>query len=179
MISHPGWLIYSFIHQVLLASCFGARHRGCSPARSPRALPPWKCQWACQTSPVKCVADVNLGNNYTNGSVRIVEKRHCIHFGLDTLFGTFNNRKTTFWMQQLTDPLLTPEATGCSLPAFQRPAMDLPAGHGHRGTQLRGEGRLQPVPHCHPPGAWSSPRCWHHLLDSGVTGAGLLCPTAS
>lgn len=80
-------------------------------------MPPWKCQSACQTSPVKCVTDVNLGNNYTNSSVRIVEKRHCVHFGLDTLFGTFN-RKTTFQMRQLTDSLLTPEAMGCSLPAF-------------------------------------------------------------
>lgn len=137
---------------------------------------PWKCQW---TSPVKCVADGKLESNYANGSVRIVEKRRCVHFGLDTLFGTFN-RKAAFQMWQLTATLLPPR------PPPHPEARLLKTSHwaslwdtGTRGTRLWGEGRLQPVRQLSPPRTWSSPRCWHHLLDNGATCADPLCPIAS
>lgn len=69
VISDPGLLIYSFIHGALPASCFGARHRGCAPAGSPRAA----MGMPVGTSDVrhaKSVADVNGWNNYKSGSLR-------------------------------------------------------------------------------------------------------------
>lgn len=83
-------------------------------------------------------------------------------------------------MWQHGGTLRTLEAGGCSLPAFRRPAPGPPCGTRARGGHGSGEwGGYSPFDSCHPPGAWSSPRCWHHVSDDGVTCASLLCPLAS